>query len=136
MAIPRYLTAAAIPQDVAVPLPAVASMTAGGFLVASAPLARFGAPKDAMTFILLSYEQRCALERDNPKLGDAFPFLTPDFVRLALFSAGGGKAPWSSAANLWVAVPWLLALLPAAEAPSTHGGRLVAALVRQAAAAK
>ena len=128
MKIPRYLSPAAIPET-RTALPAVSAVVANGFLCASAPVARFGGPKDAVVYLLLSVEQRRSLEAAVPDFHDLSDRMAPDFTRYAVLRANGSRGIWMNAENLWVAVPWLIGLGTRIK-NETHGSALVYELAR------
>jgi len=131
MKIPCYVSPAAIDHQL-MPLPAVSAVIAGGFLAESAAVARFGTAKDAIPFLLLSYEQRLVVAKAIPDFDYYSERLAPEYERLAVLRPDGTCGRWYNAENLWIAVPWILGFESRLKDPS-FGDQLLFALARSAA---
>ena len=131
MKIPRYVSPAAIDHQL-MPLPAVSAIIAGGFLAESATVACFETTKDAIPFLLLSYEQRRVIAVAIPDFDNIHDRLAPDHERFAVLRPNGTRGRWYNAENLWVAVPWILGFESRLKDPNL-GTQLLFALARSAA---
>ena len=131
--IPRFSHPSMIPDSAA--LPAVSAVGAQGFLQQCAPVALFGTSKDAIPYVLLTLEQRTSIARAVPGFDDISDRIGQDFDRFAVMSGQKEtyhRAPWWNGENLWVAVPWLLAMEPRIT-DHTFGSRLLFAMLASAA---
>lgn len=90
-------------------LPSVSAVVAGGFLAESAPVAAFGTPKDALVYLLLSFDQRSRIAGAvEGNLGrDHTDRVPPDRTRYALLNSRGERGLWYNSENLWVAAAWI-----------------------------
>lgn len=131
MKIPRYDSPPTVPEGV-VRMPAVSGVIGGcGFLAESAPIAQFGTTKTtAVPYLLLTHTQRCRVSAAIPDFDRLSLSLPPDYERPAVMNSGASvRVSWHNAENMWVAVPWLLAVMGKVDL-HTHGSRMVLELAR------
>ena len=87
------------------------------------PVARFGTTKTAVPYLLLSLEQRRKIADVVPDIDSRSTRLASDPDRYAVLRPNGASMRWWNAENLWVAVPWILALPTPTQ--HTYGSGLV-----------